>query len=101
MNTYKNRNDKPRVKRLVGHLASAEYVAPDNNKWRHDNSDSELRTSILMLINRMMMMMTTKVELVHQRRGKEWVLVLAREREYSHCATRITLHVQARSANVE
>ncbi|KAI3801966.1 hypothetical protein L1987_30086 [Smallanthus sonchifolius] len=39
--TYRGRPTKPPHKRLIGHLANPDYVAPTNRKWRHDNSDSD------------------------------------------------------------
>ncbi|KAI3802335.1 hypothetical protein L1987_30466 [Smallanthus sonchifolius] len=38
--TYRGRPTKPPHRRLIGHLANLDYVAPANRKWRHDNSDS-------------------------------------------------------------
>ncbi|KAI3686898.1 hypothetical protein L1987_80587 [Smallanthus sonchifolius] len=39
--TYRGRPTKPPHKRLIGHLANSDYVAPANRNWRHDNSDSD------------------------------------------------------------
>ncbi|KAI3703706.1 hypothetical protein L1987_73900 [Smallanthus sonchifolius] len=39
--TYRGRPTKPPHKRLIGHLANSDFVAPANRNWRHDNSDSD------------------------------------------------------------
>ncbi|KAI3814012.1 hypothetical protein L1987_18751 [Smallanthus sonchifolius] len=45
--TYRGRPTKPPHKRLIGHLANPDYVAPANRKWRHDNSDSDMEDIVV------------------------------------------------------
>ncbi len=41
MKVYKMRENDPQYKRLIGHISNVDYVAPEGNEWRHEDSDSE------------------------------------------------------------
>ncbi|MFS8007495.1 hypothetical protein Hanom_Chr14g01261631 [Helianthus anomalus] len=49
LNKYKGltADQEPRVKRMFGKIANLNYVAPENDAWRHENSNSEDETGNL------------------------------------------------------
>ncbi|MFS7954366.1 hypothetical protein Hanom_Chr07g00629451 [Helianthus anomalus] len=53
LNQYKGlkEDSEPRVKRMICNIANPDYVAPENDAWRHENSNSEHETEILSEMN--------------------------------------------------
>ncbi|KAM0024033.1 hypothetical protein Hdeb2414_s0022g00611041 [Helianthus debilis subsp. tardiflorus] len=49
LNQYKGQKDdpEPRIKRMICKIANPNYVAPENDAWRHENSNSEDETERL------------------------------------------------------
>ncbi|KAJ0508964.1 hypothetical protein HanIR_Chr11g0523291 [Helianthus annuus] len=49
LNQYKLKKDEsePRVKKMICKIANPSYVAPENDAWRHENSNSEDETERL------------------------------------------------------
>ncbi|KAJ0710652.1 hypothetical protein HanOQP8_Chr09g0314851 [Helianthus annuus] len=49
LDQYKLKKDEtePRVKHMICNIANPRYVAPENDAWRHDNSNSEDETNSL------------------------------------------------------
>ncbi|KAJ0902435.1 hypothetical protein HanPSC8_Chr08g0337011 [Helianthus annuus] len=49
LNQYKSLKDdpEPRVKKMICKIANPNYVAPENDAWRHENSNSEDETNSL------------------------------------------------------